>query len=718
MARLAGRLPVAGALIVIGVAGIALAARSGAAPALAAALALGFALTLVWRMQPRTGDALSVSEAFDGVLVVLPGALVVYFAFNSGGYFPDSPAVAGVLLVVLLVLRATLVDEPFAAFGRPLAIAAIALGLLTSWTLLSGVWSDAPGRALVEYDRALAYLLLLALFGSLVRSSNRLRWLAAGLAGGVLVVATAALATRLFPGEFPLSIPTIGAATLTYPVTYANALGILCALGLVLAFFFATSLRQDLWLRVVASASIPVLAVTIYFTDSRGAMIGTAIGLVSYVALGRPRGLLTGVLAAGPPALLALASARSNELLRSPDPTTAAAADQGHELAAVLLGCAVAAALLRLFVAPLDARLAEFRLPAERRRSVLIGSSTAAVVVALAVGLALDAPGELADQYDRFVQSADAGPRQEVEEGFFDVSNRGLLDNWRVGLEAFGDAPFSGHGAGTYETIWFERRPPEQSANPVVDGHSLYIEMLSELGVVGFVLLVIVVGSILVGLLPINRGKDRTLYSALFAVALAWAAHAAVDWDWEMPVVTAPIFALGGAALANHRHDASSRRPRQGVRVAVGLLLLAAAVAPVLVFSSQHQLNDARDALRAGNCDRAIDRATASIETLEVRAEPYEVLALCQARSGRTGLAIDAMRRAVERDPDYWRYHYGLAILRGGIGVNPRPDLVRARRLNPQDAELKALLAELRPGEAANWGLELLGPGGATGGVR
>jgi hypothetical protein len=30
----------------------------------------------------------------------------------------------------------------------------------------------------------------------------------------------------------------------------------------------------------------------------------------------------------------------------------------------------------------------------------------------------------------------------------------------------------------------------------------------------------------------------------------AWAVHAGLDWDWEMPAVTLPALALGAAAIA------------------------------------------------------------------------------------------------------------------------------------------------------------------------
>jgi hypothetical protein len=156
----------------------------------------------------------------------------------------------------------------------------------------------------------------------------------------------------------------------------------------------------------------------------------------------------------------------------------------------------------------------------------------------------------------------------------------------------------------------------------------------------------------------------------------------------------------------------------QGLRVTIGVLLLATLAAPALLFASQRQLNDSLDALRAGNCSVATDRAEASIKTLSIRPEPYEVLAICQQRQGRTRFGVLALERAVKRDPDNWRYHYELAALEGGVSLNPRPELVTAHRLNPTSAEVNSLLADLPRGSGANWEVELAAPAGATAAVR
>jgi hypothetical protein len=712
------RLPVLGLLLAAGLVGIFLAARTGGAGAgLLAAIALASAVALVFRMAPASVDAYTLTRIFDGVVLLLPGALTVYFAFDSGGYFPASPAFASIVLVVVLVLRVTLVEEPFAGFSLRLAIAALALAGFAVWALASGIWSNAGSRALIEFDRAFMYLLVLVLFGSLARTSARLRVMAGSIAVGVVVVAVAALATRLAPDHFHPSIPSIGSA-LNYPLTYSNALGLLCVLGGILSLYFTTSTREPLAARVAGAAALPILTTTVYLTLSRGPVAAAFVGVAAYLLIGRPRGLLPALVAVVPTSAVAVASAYQHPVLTARNPARDAVASSGHKVALVVALCVAGAALLRLVLAPLDQRLANFSLPARSRRPVFAGVWAVAIIAIVAIGLAAHAPSRISDQYHRFVDVAEAGPKQDVRASVFNPDNRGLIDNWSVALDAFKDRPFSGQGAGTYEVYWYEHRPAKQAGYNVTDAHSLYLETLGELGIVGFLLMATVVVSILAALLRIKRRQNHTLYAALFATALAWAVHAGVDWDWEMPAVTVGVFALGAAAMAAHRGQEAIGWIPQGVRVTIGVLLLATVAAPALLFASQRQLNDSRDALLAGNCPKAIDRASASIKTLSNRPEPYEVLAICQQREGRTRFGVLALERAVERDPDNWRYHYELAALQGGVSLNPRPELVTAHRLNPTQADVNTLLADVPRGSGANWDIELAPPGGATAQVR
>jgi hypothetical protein len=180
------------------------------------------------------------------------------------------------------------------------------------------------------------------------------------------------------------------------------------------------------------------------------------------------------------------------------------------------------------------------------------------------------------------------------------------------------------------------------------------------------------------------------LFAALFAASIAWALSAAVDWDWEMPVITAWLFAAGGAALATPIHAGASPRvgipaPSRVVRVALGLGCLVLAVTPARMAFSQFHLDRAVSALDVRDCPAVVAEALPSIEAMPVRPEPYELLGVCDVTLGTPALGVRQLDQAVARDPGNWEYEYVLAVVRGAAGLDPRPAAARALRLNPRE---------------------------------
>jgi hypothetical protein len=100
-----------------------------------------------------------------------------------------------------------------------------------------------------------------------------------------------------------------------------------------------------------------------------------------------------------------------------------------------------------------------------------------------------------------------------------------------------------------------------------------YIEELAELGIIGGALLVASIASMLIALAFRARGPERQVWAALLAGSVMWALHAGVDWDWQMPAVTAWFFAAGGLALAAPA-DRPQRETHPRVRLAVGFACL------------------------------------------------------------------------------------------------------------------------------------------------
>jgi tetratricopeptide (TPR) repeat protein len=275
---------------------------------------------------------------------------------------------------------------------------------------------------------------------------------------------------------------------------------------------------------------------------------------------------------------------------------------------------------------------------------------------------------------------------------------------WKVAWRQFKSTPLAGHGAGTFADTWAQHRP---TGDVVHDAHSIYLETLDELGIVGLVLLLTAMITVLVRTAARARGPDRPIYAALFAILLAWAIHAAIDWDWEMPVLTFIFFAVGGFALARPLGESGPQwglAPRARTLLGLGCALLA--VAPAYVWLSQRKLDDARFAFAARNCRVATRSALSSISILGVRAEPYEILGYCDIRQGTPALAIRMIDKAISLDPKNWNYHYDLALAQAAAGLNPRSAAREALSLNPLDPLAQDGWKTFNHGGPAQWEIE------------
>jgi cytochrome c-type biogenesis protein CcmH/NrfG len=209
---------------------------------------------------------------------------------------------------------------------------------------------------------------------------------------------------------------------------------------------------------------------------------------------------------------------------------------------------------------------------------------------------------------------------------------------------------------------------------------------------------------------PPGTGQ-RPLLAAAFAALLAWAIHAGVDWDWEMPAVTLPVLALAAAALG--RSSARQPRPAAPTRTVVPRALLpvgavALVVMPLAAALSQSRLDDALAAMHHRRCGPAVSAALDADAALPVRAEPWEVIGYCRSRLGLGRAAIGALQTAVDRDPHNWEVHYGLALVTAAAGGDPRPAARAALELNPKEPIVQNAVASFAARNRAHWRAEAL----------
>jgi O-antigen ligase len=93
---------------------------------------------------------------------------------------------------------------------------------------------------------------------------------------------------------------------------------------------------------------------------------------------------------------------------------------------------------------------------------------------------------------------------------------------------------------------WLRYRPFSESAT---DAHSLPIQTLAELGVVGIALLLVFVGGVALAAARATRARPA-LAAGPVAALVVYIVHAPLDWDWQMPALSLVAFVLAGLVLA------------------------------------------------------------------------------------------------------------------------------------------------------------------------
>jgi len=548
-------------------------------------------------------------------------ALIVALGFDGGGYAATAWGWSSVvLLAVLAVLLARGAQRP-----RTAALVLVgALTALAAWQAASLSWSSHVSASVLEVERTVTYVAAAAVF-VLVGSTP-------AVPAGVLAAATVLSAYGLI--EFD------GGARLSEPIGYANGAGILAVIGLLLSAGFAARAARARH-ACAAAAAAPLLAACLYLTFSRGAWLALGIGFAAAVAIG-PRRLS---LAATALALVVPA---------------AVGAVFAEQLAVVLPVCAFAAAI------PLGLRAAPPPPQAVRTAFAVVLAAIPVLVVAAAF-VAVGGPG---DAWDSF-KAQPTPTHGTTSERVFDLSGRNRAEYWSVAWRSYEDEPLLGAGAGTYARTWLRERPVPQ---PVTDAHSLYLEALAELGPLGLALL-------LTALAAPFAGIPSPWAAIVFGPYAAFLAHAAQDWDWELPAVTTAGLACGAAAIAG---PVGPRLPRLAAVLPAALCVLA-----VAAFAGNNALERSISAM-----DR-LDWREASREARRARTlqpwspEPWRVLGEVELAEGSLAGARRDFRRGLREDPDEFELWIGLGLASDGRARQAAFE--HAHRLNPLSPDLTEL---------------------------
>lgn len=646
---------------------------------------------------PRSVQA-RIGRLGIGLVLLVPAALFLGLGIDSGGFFPDAVSIGVVGVIIIFVLRAASSRMSFAGMGWGLGVVTIALIAFATWTLVSGSWSGSSSRAVLAYNLVLLYAGVFVLIGVLGRSGARATVLVYSLTAVSVGISVVAAATWLAPdlATIDSDIPRI---RLSWPTSYWNTAGLIAALAVVWSFSLSCSSTVPPRVRVLAAMATPIPAATLIFSVSRGAAAVAILGIALAIIMIRSSATPGGVASAAPALVLSSAIALHVKGLNVANPA-AHAVDAGHRAGILLVAVACLAAALRIALLWLDTRLAGARPRWTPRQSrVAVGAAIGVLAVAF---VALGGPGRVRAAVHKFV-----APETSVVPGNLPASQRltqlgsnGRIDEWHVAwVDGFLRHPLDGTGAGTYATLSTRYA---STAERVLNAHSLYIEELGELGIIGGGLVIMIVASILFALARRARGAERQIWAPLFVGSVMWAVHAGVDWDWQMPAITAWVFAAGGLALALPVDRASlETQPAARFAIVLGCLLLT--ITPVEIWRSQTQIIKAVNEFEQGHCLLAEDAALASNAALSSRPEPFELISYCEAGVQRYPLALSAINAAEIRDPQNWELRYSQSLIMALAGLDPRAAASAALARYPTSPLTRAAVRAFATGNPRTW---------------
>ncbi len=560
------------------------------------------------------------------------GVGVAGLSESSGGYYPQSWGVAG-LSCLAVALGSMLWSRPV---GLPRSAWSL-LGALTGFTACVGVSALRPGAATLavpELQRAALYVMVVwAGLAVSRRADDAAEALVAGLLVGIVVVCCRGLELFLFPHH---AAPDLYEGRLLFePVGYANAMGVLAAIGFLLAFTGACHGGSS-GSRALAAGALPPLATTLWFTQSVGAAAALAAGGAAMVALSPLRRALAATAAVAFPLPLVVVWLGSRSQVGDSQASASTVIRSGHSLAAVLVLITLASASIAFMLLRRD-RLGRIEGPA----TVLVAFAVVAVVAVVAV----------------------SGMQGVV------FSDRAAY--WRAALADIGAHPLLGSGAGSFEVAWLRYRTSPVST---LDAHNLYLETLAELGPLGVALLV---GALFVPLRCLISRPRRPATVAAGAAYVAFLVHAAVDWDWELPAVVVTGLVCGVALVVASPHDTILRRAERKRKTAIAAAVTLVCVAPVTAELIGNQaLAAAQHAASTGDWPTVESRARAASRWQPWSAQPPLLLGLGQLAAGDIPAARASFARAVRLDPTDARAWYELGSVSG-----PRTRSEALRRL-------------------------------------
>jgi hypothetical protein len=618
--------------------------------------------------------------ARNTAVAVAVAGCVFALSYANGGFDTSTKAYAGIAAWWLLGIGAAI--GLAGARARVDRLALTALGLLAAfalWTLISMSWASDGGRAFAQFDQVSFYVAALAIaivLGRLAPASA----IVSGVALAVSAIACVALVSRFFPSTFGVEpstiVPTVN-VRLSFPLGYWNGLGIEVALAYPLLLSIMASRRSRL-ASALAALPLPILGAVMYLTSSRGAYVAAIVAIVAYLLLAPSRWPAVAATAVAALAgVVSVAALHSQTVLLGGVMTDPVAVHQGHRAALVIgIACAVTAAVW-LGLVEIGRRLPSPPRPAGWALAGLI-------VLGVVLAIALSHPIAKFDVFRSNSFTAGNSNTSYVNTHLLSSSGSGRWQFWGAASSEFQAHPLEGGGAGSWQAWWLQHNTLGGFFTQYA--HSLYLESLAELGIVG---LLLVAGFVVVAVVGAARSALALRSGEVAAAAaggIAFFVAAAYDWVWQLAGIAIVGIGLLGVALGALPTTRAGDWERSNLaRPLLALLAVAAIVPQLVVLASGIHIQNSKTARDAGDGARAKSEALAAKAVEPWNAAAWLQLALVDKELGEYGQAESAIRSAIRRSPRDYNVWVAAALIdayRGDIAAVHR-DFAQVRLLYP-----------------------------------
>jgi hypothetical protein len=359
---------------------------------------------------------------------------------------------------------------------------------------------------------------------------------------------------------------------------------------------------------------------------------------------------------------------------------------QGHHAALWIGAACVVTALVWAGLAQ-----AGKKLPSPSRR---VGQAAAIAFVVLAI-VAIVLAHPIA-KFDEFKSPAAAATVHgtPTTDHLLNSSGSGRWQFWSAAISQFRAHPLNGGGAGSWKAWWLQHG---SLPLPSEFAHSLYLEALGELGIIGLLLIVGAVVVAAVGAVRSALALQSGEIAAAAACGIAFFVAAAYDWVWQLSGVAVVGVGMLGIALGALPASPATAWGGSGVlRPALALVAVAAIIPQYVVLSSSGHLSNSHAAYSAGEGARARSEALAAKAIEPWAAGPYLQLGFVAEAQHQYGEAVHWADEAIRRSRDDWSLWAAKAAFetRNGNLAAAKRALAEARRLNPHSP----LLAAPKPG--------------------